>query len=181
MTYRIAFPMLALLAAVSACTRDTTGPGAGPCGSMRTDTDQCTASQGMLPGVRLSAGESSQEAGVTEFTFEKWFTTYPAMTGNTNLGLGTFAGTIRSRIPFDNGVIVKLEALYQVTDPSGSHSFTALIQGTENLETLTAVLNGVITDGWRIGARVHVTFDVIAPCPIHNRATCFQGTIRVQG
>ena len=164
MMYRIAFPMLALLVA-------------GGCNESAVVDPR---SQDMLPGVRLSVGES-REAGVTEFAFEKWFTTYPAMTGNTSLGPGTFAGTIRSRIPFDNGVIVQLEALYQVTDPSGSHSFTALIQGTENLETLTAVLNGVITDGWRIGARVHVTFDVIAPCPIHNRATCFQGTIRVQG
>jgi hypothetical protein len=164
MTYRIAFPLLALLVAGGCRGSDATDP----------------KGHDMLPGVRLSAGESSQEAGVTEFTFEKWFTTYPAMTGNTSFGPGTFAGTIRSRIPFDNGVIVKLEALYQVTDPNGSHSFTALIQGTENLETMTAVLNGVITDGWRIGARVHVTFDVITPCPIHNRTTCFQGTIRIQ-
>jgi hypothetical protein len=161
---RIPFPLLALLVAGGCRASDATGP-----------TSQ------EMPAVALSAAESSPEAGVTEFTFEKWFTTYPAMTGNTSLGPGTFAGTILSRVPFDNGVIVKLEALYQVTDPSDGRSFTAHIEGTENLETLRAVLNGVVTGGWRTGARVHVTFDVIAPCPIHNRTTCFQGTIRIQG
>jgi hypothetical protein len=161
---RIAFPLLALLVAGGCRASDATGP---------TSQD--------MSAVALSAAESSPEAGVTEFTFEKWFTAYPAMTGNTSFGAGTFAGAILSRIPFDNGVIVKLEALYQVTDPSGSRSFTAHIEGSENLETLTAVLNGAITDGWRIGSRVHVTFDVITPCPIHNRTTCFQGTIRIQG
>ena len=162
---RITFSLLALLVAGGCNGSDATDP----------------MSHDILPVVRPSAGESSPDAGVTEFTFEKWFTAYPAMTGNTSLGPGTFAGTILSRTPFDNGIIVKLEALYQVTDPSGSHSFTAHIQGTENLETLTAVLNGDVTDGWRVGARVHVTFDVITPCPIHNRTTCFQGTIRIQG
>jgi hypothetical protein len=166
MTYRIALPLLALLMVGSACS-DT-----GATDPLRRD---------MRVSARSNELESGQQAQVAEFTFEKWFTAYPAMTGNTSLGNGTFAGQIVSRTAFANGVIVKLEALYQLTDPSGNQSFTAHIQGTENLETMSAVLNGVITDGWRTGSRVHVTFDVIAPCPIHNRVTCFRGTIRVQG
>jgi len=122
---------------------------------------------------------------VTQFTFIKWFTTYPAMTGNTSLGGGTFAGTITKRTVFDNGVIVQLGAIYQVTDPSGDHSFTAVIEGMENLQTASAVLNGVVTEGWRVGAQVHVTFDIIRPCALATGpsavGTCFQGTIRVQG
>ena len=165
MTYRTGLLLLVLCVA-SGCS------GTSPTDSLRRDTQA---------SVRSSDINVSQQTGVTEFTFEKWFTAYPMMTGNTSLGDGTFAGQILSRVPFDNGVIVKLEALYQLTDPSGSQSFTARIEGTENLETLSAVLNGVITDGWRAGSQVHVTFDVIAPCPIHNRATCFRGTIRVQG
>ena len=118
-------------------------------------------------------------------TFTKWFTTYPAMTGNIpSYGDGTFAGTILKRTAFDNGVIVKLEARYVVTDPSGSHSFAALIEGTENLETASAVLNGVVTEGWMVGARVHVTFQIITPCALATgpsvRGVCFQGTIRIQ-
>jgi len=118
-------------------------------------------------------------------TFTKWFTTYPAMTGNIpSYGDGTFAGTILKRTAFDNGVIVQLEARYMVTDPSGSHSFTALIQGTENLVTANAVLNGVVTEGWMVGARVHVTFQIITPCALATGPSvpnvCFQGTIRIQ-
>ena len=165
MTYRTGFSLL-MLCVASGCS------GTSPTDSLRQDTQV---------SVRSSDIHAPQQANVTEFTFEKWFTAYPTMTGNTSLGDGTFAGQILSRVPFDNGVIVKLEALYQLTDPSGNQSFTARIQGTENLETMSAVLNGEITDGWRAGSQVHVTFDVIAPCPIHNRATCFRGTIRVQG
>jgi bacteriorhodopsin len=139
----------------------------------------------MAPKNEAASVNPSAVAPVTEFTFIKWFTTYPAMTGNTSLGANTFAGTITKRIVFDNSVIVQLGAIYQVTDPSGDHSFTAVIEGMENLQTASAVLNGVVTQGWRVGAQVHVTFDVIRPCALATGpsavGTCFQGTIRVQG
>ena len=93
--------------------------------------------------------------------------------------VGTYAGEVLRRTPFDNGVIVQLEARYEVIDPSGLHSFTALIRGTENEETKTAALKGVITEGWLVGAQVHVTFKVITPCEFGTRNVCFQGTIRV--
>ena len=157
---RVAFPLLALLVAGGCSGSDATDP-------MSPDTH---------PGASLGADQSSP----TEVTFEKWFTTFPTMTGNTSYGAGTFAGEVLSLRPFDNGVIVQLQARYEVTDPSGSNSFTALIQGTENLETLTAVLNGVVTEGSMVGARVHVTFQVIRPCQIVAKPVCFQGTIRIQ-
>jgi hypothetical protein len=93
--------------------------------------------------------------------------------------VGTMATTVLSSTAFDNGVILQLEARYGVIDPSGGHSFTALVQGTQNNQTGTAVLNGVITEGWLIGAQVHVAFEVITPCPFGTRNRCFQGTIRV--
>ena len=166
---RIAFPLLALLVGAACNASDATDP----------------TGHDMRPGVRLSADQSSDEAPVTELAFEKWFTTFPVMTGNTSHGDGTFSGRVLSRIAYDNGVIVKLQALYSVTDPSGAgHSFTALIEGTQNLETHAAVLNGVITDGWMIGSRVHVTFQIITPCALATgpsvKGTCFRGTIRVQ-
>jgi hypothetical protein len=137
------------------------------------------------PKNEPTAGNQSDARPVTEVSFIKWFTTYPTMTGNTSLGAGTFAGTITKRVVFDNGVIVQLGATYQVRDPSGEHSFTAAIEGTENLETASAVLNGVVTAGWRVGAQVHVTFDIIRPCALATGptavGTCFQGTIRIQG
>ena len=163
MMFRIAVPLMVLIVAVGCSGRDATAP----------------TSPDVRPAVRVSADQSSPEAPV-EFAFEKWFTTPPAMTGNTSLGTGTFAGKILKRTAFANGVIVQLQALYMVTDPSGSRSFTALIEGTENLVTSTAVLNGVVTDGWMVGARVHVTFQVITPCEFGTRNQCFQGTIRIQ-
>jgi hypothetical protein len=159
MMSRIAFPLLALLMATGCSGSDVTDP------------------------MSREAGQLSAEAPV-EVTFVKWFTTYPTMTGNTSYGAGTFAGTILERTAFDNGVIVQLQAVYRVTDPIGSHSFAALIQGTQNLETLKAVLNGVITEGWMVGARVHVTFQRITPCALaigpSAPGVCFQGTIRIQ-
>jgi bacteriorhodopsin len=137
------------------------------------------------PKDEATTVNASAAGPVTEFTFIKWFTTAPTMTGNTSLGAGTFAGTITKRIVFDNGVIVQLGAIYQVTDPSGDHTFTAAIEGMENLQTASAVLNGVVTAGWRVGAQVHVTFDVIRSCALATGpsavGTCFQGTIRIQG
>jgi hypothetical protein len=144
-----------------------------------------TACSDMTAPKNKATTVNSSAAAPVEVTFTKWFTTFPAMTGNTSFGAGTYAGTILERTAFDNGVIVQLQALYMVTDPSGSHSFTALIEGTQNLETATAVLNGVITEGWMVGAQVHVTFQRITPCALaigpSVPGVCFQGTIRIQG
>jgi hypothetical protein len=165
---RFAFPLLALLVAAGCSQRDAISP----------PSDDTHA-------ARLSADQSSSQAAPVEIAFEKWFTTYPTMTGNTSYGAGTYAGTILKRTVFDNGVIVQLEARYIVTDPSGEgRSFTAVIAGTENLVTRRAVLNGVVTEGWMVGARVHVTFEIITPCALaigpSARNVCFQGTIRLQ-
>ena len=165
---RLTLALLALTIAGGCGGSDATAPSLQ---SVRSDT-------------RPSADQSSAESPLVDVAYEKWITAYPAMRGNTSNGPGTFAGTILSRVPFDNGVIVKLEAEYVVTDPSAAgHSFTALIKGTSNLVTRSAVLNGVVTQGWRTGARVHVVFQTLSPCtlptaPVGTR-TCFQGTIRV--
>jgi hypothetical protein len=131
----------------------------------------------------ISSATQTQSARATapvEVTFTKWITTFPGMAGVTGGDVvGTFAGEVLSRNAFDNGVVVQLEARYEVLDPSGTHSFTALIRGTQNNETGTAVLNGVVTDGWLIGAQVHATFRVITPCAFGTRNVCFQGVIRV--
>jgi hypothetical protein len=120
---------------------------------------------------------------VVKITFTKWIAAYPAMTGFTSYGANTFAGEVLSLEESKNGVILRLQARYEVTDPSGSRSFKAVIKGKQNNKTGRAVLNGVITEGWRIGARVHVTYQVITPCPQSNGEAdvCFQGTIRIRG
>jgi len=128
----------------------------------------------------ITAHQTQGGARPVEVTFTKWITAYPAMAGRTGGAVeGTFEGEVLRRTPFDNGVIVELEARYGVIDPAGLHSFTAIIQGKQNNQTGTAELNGVVTDGWLVGAQVHVTFAVISPCADGTRNTCFQGTISV--
>ena len=122
-----------------------------------------------------------------EVTFTKWTTAFPAMAGVTGGDVpGTFAGAVLSRNPFDNGTIVQLEARYGVTAADPAHSFIAVIEGKQNNQTQAAVLNGTVIAGWLVGARVHVTYDIIVPAtgtscvpaaPVNSR--CFQGTIRI--
>jgi hypothetical protein len=136
-----------------------------------------------MPGAQTQANDGAN----VEVTFTKWFTGFPAMAGVTGGDVsGTFAGAILSRDPFDNGNIVQLEARYEVTGADPGQSFVAHIEGKTNNQTQKAVLNGTVIAGWLVGARVHVTFDVIVPptgtscvpeAPVNR--TCFQGTIRV--
>ena len=135
------------------------------------------------PGAQRQA-----EAGANvEVTFTKWVPGFPALAGVTGGDVpGTFAGTVLSRVPFDNGTIVQLEAQYEVTGADPAHSFVAHIEGKQNNPTQKAVPNGTVIAGWMVGAQAHVTFDVIVPAtgtscvpaaPLNSR--CFQGTIRI--
>ena len=141
------------------------------------------------PSVGGVAGAQTQAKGGAnvEVTFTKWVPAFPTLAGVTGGDVpGTFAGAVLSRDPFDNGNIVLLEARYEVIGQDAAHSFVAHIEGKQNNETQTAVFNGTIIEGWLLGARVHVTYDVIVPpagtscvpqAPVNR--TCFQGTIRV--
>lgn len=114
-----------------------------------------------------------------EVTFTKWFPAPgPAMVGVTDEAgdPGIYAGVLVRRTVL-NDQIAELEALYQVINPSG-HSFTATIEGKSHIPTGNATLNGVVTEGWSLGAQVHVTFDRVA-CTEAPNGVCFQGTIRV--
>ena len=133
-------------------------------------------------GAQTQAG-----AGPVEVTFTKWITDYPALAGIAGGDApGTFAGTVLGLNPFDNSTIVQIEALYGVTADNPAHSFVARIEGKQNNMTQEAVLNGTVTSGWLVGARVHVSYDVIVPAsgtscvpaaPLDS--PCFQGTIRI--
>ena len=94
---------------------------------------------------------------------------------------GDFVGEVLDRRVSTTGTvtaqIVALDALYEVR--AGGHSFTALIQGGQNNATRKALLDGVILDGWRTGARVRVEFTVISGCAGKPAGPCFEGTIRI--
>jgi len=155
-------------------------------------TAACT-SQTLSPtspsGAAGVAGAQTQAKGGAnvDVTFTKWITAYPAMAGVTGGDVpGTFAGTILSREPFDNGTIVQLEARYEITGADPAHSFVAHIEGKTSNQTQKAVLNGTVIAGWLLGAQAQVTFDVVVPAPGTScvpaapvNRTCFQGTIRL--
>lgn len=135
----------------------------------------------------LGAQTQSRGGAPAEVTFTKWVTAFPALAGIAGGdAAGTFAGTVLSRDPFDNGVVVQLEAEYRVTATNPAHSFVARIEGKQNNETLHAVLNGTVIGGWLAGAQVHVIYDIVDPAPgtscvpaapVNRR--CFQGTISI--
>jgi hypothetical protein len=132
--------------------------------------------------VASVAATQTQANGGTniEVTFTKWVTTFPSFTGVAGGDVpGDFAATVLDRDAFPNGIITKLEARYEVIADDPTHSFVAHIEGTQNNHVLKAVLNGTVVEGWLRGARVHVEFDVIAPCPQFGQARCFTGVIRV--
>ena len=152
-------------------------------------TAACSGQSPTSPSGLAGVGAQTQASGgaPVEVTFTKWTTAFPAMAGVTGGDVpGTFAGAVLSRDPFDNGTIVQLEARYGVTAADPAHSFIAVIEGKQNNQTQTAVLNGTVIAGWLVGARVHVTYDIIVPAtgtscvpaaPVNSR--CFQGTIRI--
>ena len=118
-----------------------------------------------------------------EVSFTKWIDPklgFPSFIGTAGGDVpGDFAATVLERTPFENGTIVHLRARYEVIADNASRSFVAEIEGNQNNQTNSAVLNGSVVDGWLTGARVHVTFDVIQPCPQFNQSVCFSGILRV--
>jgi hypothetical protein len=116
-------------------------------------------------------------------TFTKWLTTYPKLAGFVGGDVvGDFAGevlTLQNSTNPDVTSITRLVAIYDIKDSSGPHSFTALVQGGQNNQTNKALLDGVILDGWRTGARVHVKYLVMTNCAGAPPGLCFQGTITI--
>lgn len=116
-----------------------------------------------------------------EVTFTKWVDpSFPLFKGVAGGDVpGDFAATVLEVTPFDNGNIIDLRAQYRVIADDAARSFMAEIEGKQNNQTLHAVLNGTVVEGWLLGARVHATFDVIEPCPQFNKPRCFTGILRV--
>jgi len=115
---------------------------------------------------------------IVEITFTKWITAYPALAGFSSYGPGTIAGAVLNRI--DDGVFTHLSARYEVTDPGGSRSFKAVIQGKANNNSGHYELNGIVTWGWMVGARVRASFVRITPCEFGKLNVCYRGIIQIQ-
>ena len=123
-----------------------------------------------------------------ELIYTKWVTNspgFPIMEGVVGGDVvGVFAGEVVSIASIANGKISPIEALYNIQDPTGDHSFTAHIQGNENdtkgFVGATNVLNGTIVDGWLVGAQVHVKYEsFVCGEPNALGGVCYLGTIRI--
>lgn len=163
--------LVTLCLAAVACTGQATTPTSPSSATSLTPSSSSATSS--------APSQATAQSRPVYVTFTKWFPAPgPLMVGITDEDgdPGTYAGVLLRRTPL-NDQIAELEAQYQVINPSG-HSFTALIEGKSHIPTGSAVLNGVVTEGWSLGAQVHVTFDRV-PCAQAPNGVCFQGTIRV--
>jgi hypothetical protein len=144
----------------------------------------------------LTAGPQGQSENHQNFevTFTKWGVgmtpppapPFPPADPGQNISLfigfsggdapGSFAAEVLYRKASTDGKIAQLWPVYKVS--SGNRSFTALIQGGSTAAGL-GLLEGVIMDGWRTGARVRVRFQRMTNCEGAPAGTCFKGTIRI--
>jgi hypothetical protein len=115
-----------------------------------------------------------------ELTYTKWIAPgFPNLVGVVGGDIvGKFGGAVYERTV--SGNTVYLDAIYIVIAPDPARSFTAHVKGTEDLQTLNAVLDGRVVDGAMKHARVHVEFSVTTGCAQSPNGTCFQGTISVK-
>jgi hypothetical protein len=149
--------------------------------------------------VLASPAANSRDGGrPIVVTFTKWITINPGppmmqgVVGGGDVPPGSkFAG----QVMFDQNTdlaaklgapavdVEVIQAVYEAE--AGDHSFTALIQGGENNQSHTAVLDGVVLRGWHTGAKVRVQFHDVPNCPrtlTQGNAlgdTCFTGTITI--
>ena len=101
-----------------------------------------------------------------------------------DVGTGDFVGEVLDhRLSTPGTVTVPINALEAIYDvQAGEFSFIALIRGGTNGTTGRGLLDGVILNGWRTGARVHVEFRQISTCfdrAGNQHGPCFRGTIRI--
>ena len=142
------------------------------------------------PTQMALADKSGQNGRTFQVIFTKWVTSPGVapvlfnMAGvvSGDVGGGQFVGEVLELTPTEAATTIK--ALYHLN--GGTHQLTAQLTVVQDNKAGTAVLKGVVTDGWMKGAKVRGTYQVIAPCGILNANgpfgdVCFQGTLRING
>jgi hypothetical protein len=93
--------------------------------------------------------------------------------------VGTLGGAVIDFKPAAKGAAFQtLHGRYVIRAAHGSRSFVALVNGRRNLGAGTAVLDGLVTDGWQKGAQVHVELRRVVCRQAANG--CYVGVIRVK-
>ena len=128
-----------------------------------------------------SGGAKGEEPAVSvELTYTKWFNPgFPNMVGVVGGDIvGKFGGAVLQATPNATGRFVQLTAVYIVIAADPAKSLTAHVEGVQDNQTHTAVLDGRVVDGYLKRAHVHAEYAVIS-CSQAPNGTCFQGTISV--
>ena len=141
--------------------------------------------------MQATAADSSRDGGNAQVIFTKWVTSPGVapvlfnMAGvvSGDVGGGQYVGEVLDLTSTEATTTIK--ALYHLN--GSAHQLTAELTVVQDNKAGTAVLQGVVTDGWMKGAKVRGAYQVIAPCGILNAQNgpfgdiCFQGTLRIQG
>jgi hypothetical protein len=114
-------------------------------------------------------------------TYTKWFAPgFPNMVGTVGGDInGQFGGAVLRAMPDTTGRFIHLSAIYVVVAPDPSQSLTMRVDGVQDNQSGTAVLDGRVVDGYLWGAHVHAEYKVISGCAQTSGGVCFQGTIKV--
>jgi hypothetical protein len=129
------------------------------------------------------SGSTHHEATApgVELTYTKWFApSFPNMVGVVGGDIvGNFGGAVIQATPDATGRFVRITAVYIVIASDTAKSFTAHVEGVQDNQTLTAVLDGRVVDGYLKRAHVHAEYAVIS-CSQAPGGQCFEGTINVK-
>jgi hypothetical protein len=129
-------------------------------------------------GVGVAPAAAGMDSRHAHNTFTKWVAGYPNMSGvvGGDVGAGTYSGTIISLV--DTPESRTINAIYRFT--GADHSFKALVHVVANGRVVgsTAVVTGVVTDGWLAGNVVSGGYEQIA-CTQAASGSCFQGWLDI--
>lgn len=126
--------------------------------------------------------QSRHETGSgLSLTYTKWFAPgFPNMVGTVGGDVnGQFGGAVLRAMPDATGRFIRRSAIYIVVGPDPSQSLTMRVDGVQDNQSGTAVLDGRVVDGYLWGAHVHAEYKVISNCARASGGDCFQGTIKV--
>jgi hypothetical protein len=120
--------------------------------------------------------------GGVQLTYTKWFAPgFPNMVGVVGGDIvGQFGGAVLKAAPDATGRFVQLSAIYIIVAADPSRSLTIRVDGVQDNQSGTAVLDGRVIDGPLTGAHAHAQYKVIT-CTQSPDHTCFQGTISIKG
>ena len=143
----------------------------------------CQKQSQLAPDSAEASVSANQSSGHTfDATFTKYITNYPIMAGvvGGDVGTGTYAGEVLNIGIVGN--IMSVEALYHFN--GRVHSFTAHVFVTQNNTLGTAVITGLVTEGWLKDATVTGEYNVWGVCPIPTPGNaegtqCYQGILHL--